>query len=589
MFLYSLLSLSLLFLSLCEGTSVVESSPLEQQAELAARERTCPDTWFIPRGPNGDCECGHSLGGVVSCNEDTKEVGVLDCFCITFDSTSNKTVVGECPYNCLNVSKSFYDYMYHPVPRDLVGGDDNNSICGYLNRKGTLCGECLHNYYRVAYSNTFHCIYCEESQWLLYIVVAYVPLTFFIIFVLVFRVSVVSPRVYGMISMLQTFASPRYIPFIQQAAARSDWSVYLFAEMFVAATSILNLDFFRNVLPDICLRINSLQLLALDYLIAVYPMIVTVVAFFILQLHYHGFGPVLLICRPFQRMFARFRQGWDLHTSLIDAFVTFFVLSTTKIFQVSMDILFAVTLHDAEGNDLGQYWYEDASIKFFGSVHRPYAILAIAVLTLLIILPITLLVGYQFSCCQICLTKTRIKCTVLQEVMCSFNKYYKDGNGGTRDYRWFAAFYIIIRLGIYIPIFPPTGLFFNMALVYVLLTSLVVLVLDPYKDEHSPQNHVEPCIILSVALILASVTGINISNVLNRKYVKPLFVFTAIVSIIPVAYLLFVTIWWIYKRTGLGCRFTKQSNILDLPDRLIHSGRYRTKLERNDHCAYIVN
>ena len=79
-----------------------------------------------------------------------------------------------------------------------------------------------------------------------------------------------------------------------------------------------------------CLCINSLQLLALDYLIAVYPMIVTVVAFFILQLHYHGFGPVLLICRPFQRMFARFRQGWNLHTSLIDAFITFLYLIHNK-------------------------------------------------------------------------------------------------------------------------------------------------------------------------------------------------------------------------------------------------------------------
>ena len=110
--------------------------------------------------------------------------------------------------NCVNVSKSYYDYMYHRVPRDLVGGDDNNSVCGYLHRKGTLCGQCMHNYYRAAYSYTFHCIYCEESQWLLYIVVAYVPLTFFIIFILVFRVSVVSPKLYGTISMLQTLASP---------------------------------------------------------------------------------------------------------------------------------------------------------------------------------------------------------------------------------------------------------------------------------------------------------------------------------------------------------------------------------------------
>ena len=82
----------------------------------------CPDTWFVPRGLNGECECGYSFDGVVSCDEGTKESQSVRLL------TSNKTVVGECLFNCLNVSKSYYNYMYHPVPRDLVGGD-NNSVC----------------------------------------------------------------------------------------------------------------------------------------------------------------------------------------------------------------------------------------------------------------------------------------------------------------------------------------------------------------------------------------------------------------------------------------------------------------------------
>ena len=105
----------------------------------------------------------------------------------------------------------------------------------------------------------------------------------------------VSPKLYGTISTLQTLASPLNVRVVQEAHVGS-----VYRSFFLAATSILwNLEFFRNVMPDkICLRINS-QLLALDYLIAVYPMIATVVPFFKLQLHYHGFAPVLLICRPF--------------------------------------------------------------------------------------------------------------------------------------------------------------------------------------------------------------------------------------------------------------------------------------------------
>ena len=38
---------------------------------------------------------------------------------------------------------------------------------------------------------------------------------------------------------------------------------------------IWNLDFFRTVIPDICLNVNTPQVLALDYLVAFYPMLLT--------------------------------------------------------------------------------------------------------------------------------------------------------------------------------------------------------------------------------------------------------------------------------------------------------------------------
>ena len=168
--------------------------------------------------------------------------------------------------------------------------------------------------------------------------------------------------------------------YIVQEAATHVGSVYLLADVFLVA---MNLDFFRNVLPDICL--------ALDYLIAVYPMIVTVFAFFILQLHYHGCGPVLLICRPFQRMFARFRQGWNLYTHITHWCLHHLLCPVNyKDFScVNQHTLEYPVTHDAEGNNIGYFWYEDASIKF---IHKPYAILAISVL--LLCLYISLLVGW---------------------------------------------------------------------------------------------------------------------------------------------------------------------------------------------------
>ena len=558
----------------CEQVTVVDSLSAEERVQLPAHDEECPDTWFVQSGSDGECKCGHKFYGVVSCDEETREVRVLDCYCITYDSTTNKTVLGECLYNCLNVSSSYYDYIYHPVPRDLVRGDDNNSVCGYLHRNGTLCGQCVEGYYRAAYSYTFDCIKCESSQWLLYIVVAYGPLTIFIIFILVFRVSVASPKLYGVISILQSLASPLNVHLVHEAA-KHEKKVYRIVEIFLATISIWNLDFFRNIMPGVCLRINVLELMALDYLIAVYPMVVTVIAFFILQMYYHGFGPVKIMCRPFQRVFANFRQSWNLHTTLIDAFVTFFILSTTKILHVSVSVLVSVRLLDPEGNKLDLVWYEDASIKFFDSYHRQYGFVAIIAITVLIIIPIALLMIYQFTFCQVCLTKTRIKGRVLEDFMYSFNQYYKDGSGGTMDCRWFAVFPILARLGMYIfLLYPPIGLFYNQLQIYLLILPIIIVVLQPYKDEYSYQNRLEPCVYLLLNLIISGMTGVNISVVINGVFVKSMFMLTAVVASVPIVYLSAVAVYWVWKRTPFSFSHDQQSLSSDLPDRLIHSAVY---------------
>ena len=113
----------------CVGESGQKMSSTEIQGQ------SCDDTWFVPTGKNHTCKCGHTFDGIVSCDENTKQVGVIDCYCITFDSASNTTVVRECLFNCENVTKSFYDSIYHHVPWNLASGDDN-SVCGYLNRQG---------------------------------------------------------------------------------------------------------------------------------------------------------------------------------------------------------------------------------------------------------------------------------------------------------------------------------------------------------------------------------------------------------------------------------------------------------------------
>ena len=156
----------------------------------------CSDLWFTPT--SGTCHCGSTVYGTVTCNKQTKEVTVLDCYCMTTDST-NQTVVGACIYNCFNLSHNgqYQDNIYHQAPSD----------CTYLHRSGTLCGECEIDHFPLAYSYNVECIKCTHpDSWWIYIAVAFLPLTIFMVIILVFRIRVVSPKLHAFVFFAQVIA-----------------------------------------------------------------------------------------------------------------------------------------------------------------------------------------------------------------------------------------------------------------------------------------------------------------------------------------------------------------------------------------------
>ena len=560
-----------------DATSSLQPTSWNKFNDAMAEPPSCPDTWFVHRG--NSCKCGETYYDTVSCDEDTKEVGVLDCYCMTFDSTHNATVLGACFYNCVNVTKSFNDIIYHNVPRDFASGVDNNSVCGYLYRTGTLCGQCIDGYYPAVYSYSFECVPCNDknlkSNWGIYVAIAYLPLTVFIIFLFMFRVSVVSPKLNAVIFITQNVVTPNSARIVIMAAKHNP-PVNIIAKLVLTVLSIWNLDFFRALLPGICLKINTLEVLVLDYLIAVYPMLLMGIAYTLVELHGYGFRLVLYMWRPFHSFFARFRREWDLRTSIIDAFVTFFLLSTTKLFNVSFRLLMPTELYTADGKSLGLYLYENASIKYFGLQHLPYGLLALAVVTLFIILPTCLLILYPVACCRKCLKRSKLKGRALDEFVYAFYQYYKDGSDGSMDCRWFAAFYLLMRLSLY-TLFAVvfSAFFFNLTLVFTIVCVVVIIVVQPYKKEYDNFNILDTVMILVMALWVAGVTSLNSANVMNRLHVRSSFLFIGLVSLFPLVYLCMVTLHWLYHRGFLGFKIPTQAACTpDLPDRILHSREY---------------
>ena len=257
-------------------------------ASYATSDDLCP-TWFH-HSQEGHCECGHSLEGAISCDNATRRVGVLVCYCMTSNGDKGKTtVVGSCLFNCANHTYWKNDVMYHPVYWNVSELDDKT--CGYLNCKGRLCSVCKHGYYVSAYSYDFTCFQYTSSvgyNVIKYVTIAFLPLTLLYFVFIIFRISATSPKqLNSFVCLCQIFATPVYVRLLVQTTKSTN--IYPLVQTLATVYGIWNLDFFRTVIPPICLPMNTMQILALEYVVALYPLLLIVTSYVLLMAYERGF------------------------------------------------------------------------------------------------------------------------------------------------------------------------------------------------------------------------------------------------------------------------------------------------------------
>ena len=193
---------------------------------------------------------------------------------------------------------------------------------------------------------------------------------------------------------------------------------------------------------------NTLHSLALEYVVAIYPLLLTVVIYFCIEMHDRVVRVVVCVWRPFHMCFARFRRRWDPKESVINAFATFLLLSYSKLLTVSYTLLGVTELYNNKGERVGPAaLYLDASIEYFSRQHLPFAVLAICVLLVFVIFPLLLLLLYPMRTSQRCLGYcTKVRWQFLHTFADAFQGRYRNGTIGTRDYRYFAGLYLFFRI-----------------------------------------------------------------------------------------------------------------------------------------------
>ena len=396
-----------------------------------------------------------------------------------------------------------------------VLSEQENQTCGYLNRQGRLCGKCKPNHSISAYSYDIKCHPRTSSVWrnvVQYIFFAYLPLTIFLCIVLVFRISATSPAMNVAVLCCQLFSSPSFVTFLSQYF----WGRHamILVKFLSTLYGIWNLDFFRSLVPPTCLPLNTMQIMALDYLLAVYPHLLLACFYVLLTAYDRECRLVVRLGRPFLWCTARLRQRCNIRRSIIDAFATFFLLSYIKVLNVSHTLLVSTSIYKNVNNPwVGRFLFYDATVPYFGPQHMPYALLALLGFSMGVLFPLALLL-YPMQWFQKCLNRCGLNCPAVQMFMQCFHGYYRDRTDGGRECRYFAAVYPAFRITAYI-IYTIT-LSDNFYLVFILLCTIVTVAIVyvwPYKQPYEKYNKLDMAMISSLGFIvgglLFSITTID--------------------------------------------------------------------------------
>ena len=429
------------------------------------------------------CECGNYLGGIVKCVNFPHQVSVLYCYCMTYNDLIEDFTVGQCYYNCY-----FTRNRYTCIDKNLVcytneSFSHNVETCSRFNRDGHLCGDCMEGYGPPVYSYSLKCVQCSEDEFkgnlLKYIIVGYLPLTVFYFVVVLLKFSATSQQMVVYTFACQIMTLPclmRVIMTTHNNAAAINW-----IHIMTSLSSIWNLDILRSIYHPFCLHpsLNTMHVMALDYMLAMYPMLLIASTYLAVKLH-DQYSFIVTLWKPARKIFTCIRKEWDIRGSVIRAFSTFLYLSYMKILDTSFELLNPVYPIDLHKNYINQsYLYCEGEVEYFGPEHLPFGILAVIMMVVFNILPIFLLLFYPYTWFRKVILCSRFSPT-LHTFIESFNGYYKTS---PKYYQSFAAIFFMSHFIILLFTRYRNISFAFYSTLYLMILSLAVILLQPFKSK----------------------------------------------------------------------------------------------------------
>ena len=444
------------------------------------------------------------------CDSESLQVGVKKCHCLTYSEEFQEVFLSSCMYNCKLKSQSV---MFYKIPQNV---SLLNQVCGIYNREGVGCSHCMKGYGIAVYSYDYFCVKCEDYKlnWLKYIAVAYLPVTTLYLLALGGRITLINNVLFGYVLFGQLVSTPIIAQLVgfRRLHAYPSQKYSMSYRVFFLLYGIWNLDFGRSFYEPFCLHpsLSEFHSLILDFIVAIYPLFLVVVTYFIVQLH-DSYKFASDIFKPARALFRAFKKEMSIKASLVDVFVTFIVLSNVKLLHISFSMISVpVSLVNKVGFCIeAKFLYLNESMEYMGKEHRPYLILGLSIAILCSVLPILLLCFYPLSCFKKLLVLFRLNILTIYPFMEALQGHYKSK---PRDYRWFSTLPFLLIVFNYISFYITIRLYYFTLMGFILaIYSFVVMCFRPYQA--SKMNVVFSLLCLNSSLL-------SFYNSQQRKFPK---------------------------------------------------------------------
>ena len=435
----------------------------------------------------GDCCSTPTYTGNSGCSMNS--VTLSYGYCITWNNATSQLEIGRCMFLHQHNGDVCYNNVneVYTIPKNLSILKVNEYTCRSYNRQGAKCGQCIEGYGPAVFSDVVTCAECSTSNlWVVMLLFQLTMVTLMYVAVVLFGIKGTASPLNFIITYSQLcvnaikFDSGLYVTLVCSANR----------EVVVALLTLLgvwDLDFFRLLLPYKCISTFTRfsNVLLLDYVIAIYPLIITVFIFVMIELHDRNYRIIVFLSLPLKNITSR---NWNPKETVLNTCITFLLLSYSKFLFVSISLLIAVSSYNCDGKTTpnSPVLLFDPSIRYFHSEHIPYAVLSMSIIVLFIILPPTLLCLYPTKMFRNCLRCMGFKrWDILHLIMDIFQGWFKDGTENSLDYRCFSSLYMLLRLALAFTIIPTLfGTYHHVWLISGLLhvgVGVMFFVLQPYR------------------------------------------------------------------------------------------------------------